>query len=236
MSPGERHSDPDACGGNAAPYVLGALTDDESVAFRRHMDSCTICREEVAALQVAAAALPAAAPQLAVPGDLKLRVMASVREDARRRAPSQSARASRRAASRTAGLRPVLAALAVAAAVVLLAVGVLGGGGASRGARVIRAEVHAPRATALLRLQDGHGELVIAGLPQSARDRVYQVWVKGSGAPQPTDALFTVSSSGEATVGVPGLVDGVKEVMVTSEPRGGSRVPTRAPVIVARLS
>jgi hypothetical protein len=31
-------------------------------------------------------------------------------------------------------------------------------------------------------------------------------------------------------------VSGVHEVLVTSEPQGGSRVPTRSPVIVARLS
>jgi hypothetical protein len=34
----------------------------------------------------------------------------------------------------------------------------------------------------------------------------------------------------------PGGVSGVREVMVTSEPRGGSRLPTTKPVIVARVS
>jgi hypothetical protein len=64
---------------------------------------------------------------------------------------------------------------------------------------------------------------------------VYEVWVKRVGAPQPTDALFTVTSRGAATVGVPGSVAGVKEVLVTSEPLGGSRVPTSTPAIIARL-
>jgi hypothetical protein len=101
---------------------------------------------------------------------------------------------------------------------------------------VIRAQVHAARASALLRLQDGQAQLLISGLPPSPRNRVYQVWLKGSGAPQATDALFTVSSRGDATVGVPGVVRGVRELMVTSEPLGGSRQPTSAPVIVAHVS
>jgi hypothetical protein len=75
-------------------------------------------------------------------------------------------------------------------------------------------------------------------MPQTAPGRVYEVWVvKGSGgSPQPTDALFNVTSAGNATVGVPGSVSGVSEVLVSSEPRGGSRSPTTAPVIVAHVS
>jgi hypothetical protein len=64
---------------------------------------------------------------------------------------------------------------------------------------------------------------------------VYELWINRGGAAQRTDALFTVTSRGAATVGVPGSVSGVKEVMVTSEPLGGSSVPTSAPVIVAHL-
>ncbi len=77
--------EPDGCGASAAPYVLGALTDEEHEAFGVHLESCSVCREEVAALQVVASALPAAAPQLSAPPELKRRLMASVREDAHRR-------------------------------------------------------------------------------------------------------------------------------------------------------
>ena len=113
---------------------------------------------------------------------------------------------------------------------------VLPSGSGSGGARVIQAQVIPANASASLRLSAGHAELNIAGMPQTAPDRVYEVWVKRSGAPQPTDALFTVTAAGDATVGVPGSVAGVREVMVTSEPLGGSRAPTRSPVIIARLS
>jgi anti-sigma-K factor RskA len=232
MSPDERNEYPESCGGNAAPYVLGALTEEESEAFRRHLDSCTICREEVAALQVVASALPAAAPQLTAPRELKLRVMGAVREDVK--AETQSPRL--RSAHRAPRWRPALAALTVAAAVALLVAVVFAPGGGTGGSRVIRAEVRAPGASALLHLDDGQAQLTVSRLPQPPRGRVYQVWLKRSGAPQPTDALFTVSGRGDATVGVPGVGHGVREVMVTSEPLGGSLHPTRAPVIVARLS
>jgi len=64
---------------------------------------------------------------------------------------------------------------------------------------------------------------------------VYELWIKRSGGPERTDALFTVSSHGEASVGVPGGTAGVKTLLVTSEPLGGSSAPTTAPVVVARL-
>ncbi len=244
MSVDRPHIDPERCGGNAAPYVLGALTPEEHEVFRRHIESCAVCREEVAALQVVASALPAAAPQTSAPPELRRRIMATVNEDARRREaqdaaaqrPAREARATRRPA--TDGWlrwRPGVAIAGVAAAVIALAfvAFVPGGGG---GTQVIRAQVLVPRASASLSVEGGHAQLSIADMPQAGPGRVYEVWRRGAGTPQPTDALFTVSAGGSATVGVPGGVAGVKEVLVTSEPLGGSRVPTRSPVIVARVA
>ena len=37
-------------------------------------------------------------------------------------------------------------------------------------------------------------------------------------------------------IGVPGDLHGVHAILVTSEPEGGSRLPTHAPVIYARMS
>jgi anti-sigma-K factor RskA len=237
----DSHVDPQLCGDNAAPYVLGALTDEEHEAFRGHLDSCAVCREEVAALQIVVSALPAVAPQLSAPPELKQSVMASVREDLRRdeelsrvesRAPMRSVR---RPALDWLRWRPLLTSSGALAVVVVLAVIALSSGGGAR-TRVIRAEVIPHGARASLRVSSGRAQLDISGLPQTAPQRVYEVWVKRSGAAQPTDALFTVTARGDATVGVPGSVDGVKVIMVTSEPLGGSKVPTTSPVIVAHLS
>jgi anti-sigma-K factor RskA len=224
------------CDGNAAPYVLGALTEDEHEAFQAHLQTCAICREEVAALQVVAAALPGAAPQLRAPSELRSRVMATVHQEAGLRSSSEPARRPRRAFAQPPRWRGALSLAAIAAAVIALAVIVLPSGTDTGGARVIQAQVIPANASASVRVSAGHAQLSIAGMPQTAPDRVYEVWVKRSGAPQPTNALFTVTAAGDASVGVPGSVDGVKEVLVTSEPLGGSRTPTRSPVIIAHLS
>jgi anti-sigma-K factor RskA len=229
----DSHIDPRQCGDNAASYVLGALTEEDHDAFRRHLDSCAVCREEVAALQVIASALPAAAPQLSAPPALKRRVMASVHEDLRRDMVGASARPPRRRPLAVLRWRPALVSAVLAAVVVVLAVVALSPGGG--GTRVIRAQAPAG-VNVSLRVSGGHAQLDISGMPQTPPQRVYEVWIKRSGAPQPTDALFTVTAQGDATVGVPGSLDGVKVIMVTSEPLGGSRVPTTSPVIIAHLS
>jgi hypothetical protein len=94
------------------------------------------------------------------------------------------------------------------------------------------------RASASLSVGGGHAQLNIADMPQVAQGRVYEVWIKrsASGRALPTDALFTVNAAGAASVGVPGGVSGVREILVTSEPLGGSRVPTLPALIVARVS
>lgn len=251
MSVDESHFDPESCGGNAAPYALGALTDEEHDAFRRHLESCSVCREEVAALQVVAAALPAAAPQLSAPPALKRRVMASVREDARRRAAHGAdeladdhrahayapARGWRAQALARLQWRPNLAAATLAVAAIALAVVAFAPGGGA-GTRVSRATVLPRGASASLSVSGGHAQLNILDMPQATPGRVYELWLKrsASGQPQPTDALFTVAADGAASVGVPGGVSGVREVLVTSEPLGGSRVPTLPALIVARVA
>jgi anti-sigma-K factor RskA len=228
--------DADGCGVNAAPYVLGALPDEEHVAFVAHLQSCALCRSEVAELEIVAAALPAVATQLSAPEELKQRVMATVERDASMHKQPAPARVRRPMRAAWPNWRPALAGASAAAVVVALLVAVLSGGGSSS-TRVIHAEVLAPRATATVSLRDGRAELDVSGMPQPTSGRVYEVWLERSGAPQPTDALFTVSGhGGDASVGVPGSVSGVTRILVTSEPLGGSSVPTRSPVIVARVS
>jgi anti-sigma-K factor RskA len=233
MSSGERPIPVNGCEENAAPYVLGALTDDELAAFLAHLDTCTVCREEVASLQTVAAALAGAVPPLPAPGGLKRRVMSQVRADeqgesSRRERPSQQR--SRSLGRWRAALAP---ALAGAAAVALLVVLLVSGGGG--GTRVIRAQVSAPGASAVVRVTGAHAEMTLTGMPQTGPGHIYEVWLKRAGAPEPTNALFTVTRGGAATVGVPGSTSGVKDVLVTAEPLGGTRVPTTAPVIVAKL-
>jgi hypothetical protein len=230
---------------DAASYVLRAMPDGEWETYREHLTRCAACAEKVAELQFVGDALLSGVPQLTAPAPVRDRVMAAVRAEselllaaghgADRAAPAP-ARPRRR--FRPLALRPLQAA---ALASVALALG-LGGGAllssGGNGARTVAAKVAAPGATASVRLSSDGAKLVVAGMPAPADGRVYQVWLDRGGArtPQPTDALFSVSRAGHASVDVPGDLDGVKAVLVTDEPLGGSRTPTRAPVISATLS
>ena len=60
------------------------------------------------------------------------------------------------------------------------------------------------------------------------------MWVdRGGAAPEPTSALFSTSRDGSASVDVPGSLDGVRAVMVTDEPPGGSAKPTGRIILTA---
>lgn len=61
---------------------------------------------------------------------------------------------------------------------------------------------------------------------------VYELWLDRPGAPpRPTDALFAVTRAGSADVQIPGSLRGVRSVLVTAEPLGGSSSPTSAPIL-----
>lgn len=88
----------------------------------------------------------------------------------------------------------------------------------------------------MLRQIGAHAELVVNGMTQPPRGKIYEVWLaRGSGAPMPTDALFGLTSAAGASVNVPGDLAGVRRVMVTAEPLGGSSRPTSTPVVVVAL-
>ncbi len=221
------------CGNDAAPYVLGALEPAEALTFAHHMQSCAVCRDEVAALAPVLDVLPACAPRYEVSAALRRRVMHAVRSEAK--AESAPARRSRRrstprpalALRRLALPRPVVVA-ALAAAVALGVVVAARSGGSP--ARVIEASF----GRAQLHVAGGQGELIVDRLPPAPPDRVYELWLqRGNGTPAPS-TLFAVTSRGTAVLGVPGGLTGVSRVLVTLEPAGGSRIPTTRAVIVVR--
>ena len=229
----------------AGAYLLHAMPDDERAGYEAHLEQCAACRAEVEHLRVAADALPASPIQLVPPPELKDRIMAVVNSEAellRAAGPDADVpardRRERRGFWQRWSLRPGLALAGVTAALVL---GVVGGQALlTEEIRTQPTEVAVTGASAELRIPEGddNATLVAHRLPHPGEGRVYQVWLqrKGSDTAEPTDALFTVRPGGEATVEVPGSLDDVAAVMVTSEPDGGSDAPTRKPIIVASLS
>ncbi|MDP9385997.1 MAG: anti-sigma factor, partial [Actinomycetota bacterium] len=136
-------------------------------------------------------------------------------------------------------LRPAVALAGVAG--LLLLGGVVGvaidQGDPAAPERTVVAQVDenfAEGATATLIVHERDSKLEVANMPVPRRDRVYQVWLKRPGkATEPTSALFVPRADGSGSVAVPGSLEGVDQVLVTSEPKGGSRRPTTSPVIAA---
>jgi len=89
-----------------------------------------------------------------------------------------------------------------------------------------------------LHQRDSRSELVMSKMPQPALGKVYEVWLSRGkhSSPQPTNALFSPTGSGNGQVDVPSSLHGIKEVMVTTEPLGGSTRPTSPPIIKVVLS
>jgi hypothetical protein len=229
---------------DAASYVLRAMPDGEWERYADHVRGCAVCAEKVAELQFVGDALLSGVPQLTAPPPIRDRVMTVVRAESElllAAGPSadRPEPVRRRRRFSLMSLRPLPA---VGLASLALALGLGGGallsGGGGVSPRTVVAKVAAPGATAHVRLTSDGAKLVMAGMPAPPDGRVYEVWLARAGkrAPEPTDALFSVSRAGNASVDVPGDLRGVKAVLVTDEPLGGSRTPTRSPVISATLS
>ena len=210
-------------------------------SFHQHLTGCAVCGGEMANLQAAADALAVGVPRKLAPESLRARVMATVHAEAEllRAAGHEADRPA--APASPAWRRRFLPAFAAAGALgVGLLIGALAINTGSTLERtqtqIIRAAVIAPghNASAELRKVGSHLELVMEGMPAPPRGRIYEVWLeRGTQAPAPTDALFSVTNEGQGSVGVPGNVSGAVKVLVTDEPLGGSSKPTRNPVIIA---
>lgn len=226
----------------AAAYVLHALEHGEAERYREHLDGCSVCRAEVSSLQPIVDSLPASTPRMFAPEVLRERVMASVRSEAElahtadaHSDRSQPARPRRRL--RGGRSRLLTAAVAMGAGLLIGALAI-NTGSQPPATHVTPAQLtSAPSgAYAVLRQVGGRAELVIAGLSPPPPGKIYELWIAREGAaPQATDALFGVTHRGSASVNVPGDLAGIRHVLVTAEPLGGSPHPTSTPIIVATL-
>ena len=132
-------------------------------------------------------------------------------------------------------LRPLPAAVLATA---LLALGVVAGVLLSGGEDTTSHPGFGPKgAQVALRVTGDHGVLDLRGMPAAPSGRVYQVWlIHGKDKPRPTHTLFTVPSDGRARVEILESLKGTDQVLVTTEPPGGSKQPTSAPLMGAKLT
>jgi hypothetical protein len=225
---------------DVAAYALHALDDAEAHAFGEHLRTCAACREELAQLQSVTDALAVGVPRTDAPPALAARIMATVYAEAEllKAAGHDADRVVRERRVRR-GLLPAFAsALALAAGLLIGAFAINTGSTTHESTEVIHAAVAIPgrRVSAEVRKVGSHLQLVVEGMPAPPPGHIYEIWLEhGAAAPQPTDALFSVTKAGAGSVGVPGDLRGVSDVLVTAEPLGGSLKPTRTPVIVAKV-
>jgi hypothetical protein len=221
----------------AGAFVLGALGDEDR-AYRAHLAGCSICRAEVAALRPVIHAVPSSVPEAVASDELRARVMAIVRSEAEllKAAGPEADLAPRRPRGWLPPAR-ALAAAGMLAAAALAAGLIINSSGPATRAIPARIAFASPRAHGVLRELGNRGELVLSGMPEPPPGKIYEVWVqRARKPPTPTNALFTVTSGGGGSVGVPESLGGVREVLVSAEPLGGSRRLTGPVLIQVSLS
>jgi anti-sigma-K factor RskA len=225
-------------------YALDALDEEEREAFEVHLETCELCRREVAQLADVVDVLPLMVDEVRPPAELRDRILSVVGADSA--LPEQRVRGfpSRRRFMLPAGLA------AAAALVLALGIGVLWGresqnvhtnaldsqvaSAMADGAHVayVRGTGVAPTASAALVLPRHSSEayLLVQGLPPTPHNKVYQFWLI-HGKTVRSEGVFTYSG-GTQIVQVH-RDSGFPSAGVTLEPGpDGSRLPTSPPVLL----
>jgi hypothetical protein len=233
MSGSEGTPQVQGCGDDVAAYALGALDPGDVDAFRQHLAQCAVCPDELAAFEQVLRELPLAGEQFQAPGRLREGVLRTIADESKRD-PAKERRRRRPRGSWFSIPRPALALAAVALMAVIVVAALQFG---STQSRVYNAIVTGSSGAAQVRVSNGRAELIVHDFAPPPAGQIYQVWLRRPHrSPEPTSALFSVTANGDGAVEVPGNLHGVKQVMVTPEPAGGTKVPTHSAVIRAQLT
>jgi anti-sigma-K factor RskA len=221
-----------------APYALDALEGDEERGFEAHLALCERCRDELAGLREAAAALAYGAAGPAPPPELKNRILDQARSERTNVVPI-----TRRRRNWTA---PLAAAAAVAACAAL---------GLGIWAATLKSDLDAARTQArnnplvsvlvqpgakfvpltgggkLAYAPSGSATLVVDA-PRAPRGKTYEAWVIDRGTP--TRAGLFRGGGGPAVIRIARRVRPGAVVAVTLERSGGVDQPTQKPLMATR--
>jgi anti-sigma-K factor RskA len=218
--------------------MLGSLEPGEAAVFEAHLTGCERCRARERWLRASVDVLPSAVEQVEPPPALRERLMETVRQEAG--VPQDAARPRPARRRRRLGdwlgdlsLRP---AAALAGVLLILGAGVAGyalrgGGGEDAKTVAVSPTAEAPKARGTIVRNGDRAILRVSNLPQR-KGRVYEVWLVQKGNPAPS-ALFQVDRNGTGSAAIPKGLDRSTQVMVSSEPAGGSEQPTTQPVLSA---
>lgn len=223
-------------------YAVDALDDLERQQFEQHLAACAECQAEVASLRETAALLTEPEAETPPPS-LREGVLAGIGQ-IRPLPPVQP----ERSGPARVRLRALPQLMAVAAAVVLLAVGAVlwhpwQGGHTTLADRIL----HAPDAVRVTeKLPGGAGELTLVksaslgravmigdGVPEPPPGKTYQLWLQHPGDGMVSAGLMP--DSREPTV-LTGDVVTANAAAITVEPASGSPQPTSEPVALFPLT
>ena len=220
-----------------APYALDALDDAEARTFEHHLAGCDRCREQLAGLREAAAALAYGAEGPAPPPALRERILEQARRERANVVPLHRRR----------WMLPASGAVAAAAACAAIGIGLwanslsnsLDGERAARQGQARALAVLAQPGTrrlpvvgaagALVVARNGDAALILTGVKRSPAHKTYEAWVLRDGKA----ARAAVFSGGprESVVALTRTVPPGAAVGVTLERAGGVDAPTQAPFI-----
>jgi anti-sigma-K factor RskA len=222
-------------------YAVDALDDTERAEFEKHLSECAACRAEVASFRSTSALLAETVAE-APPASLRDSVLAGISEV--RPLPPSPAPDERSANARRGRWLPQL--LAAAAAVVLLAAGVLAWHPWRHDSTTLADRIlHAPDAVSMTEPLAHGGELtlvrsaslgraVLVGhdVPSAPDGKTYQMWIQQPGEDMVPAGLMPAADrptvlTGDATTAA--------AVAVSVEPDGGSAQPTSDPVVLFML-
>ena len=222
-----------------AAYALGALEEPEAERLRAHLEGCEECQRQLRWLEPAVELLPRTVEQLEPPPRVRETLLQTVRREAppEAREPPRAPRESWWHRLGPAVWRP---ATAVAAAVMLVIGAVAGyliGEPNGGGTTTLQAQAmpNAKKASGTLARDGNSGILSVQGMPTLASNQVYEVWVQRGRKLEPS-SLFVPRTNHSAEAAVPDGLDGADAVLVTKEPRGGTRQPTSSPVLSVQVN
>lgn len=224
----------------AGAFVLGALEQDEVEAIRRHLATCTRGHPELAELGGVVPYLALVAEPLEPSDDVRRRIFEQLSGHASRR-PVASGRPGFGSGRVRWAAFALVAALMLGIGGAALLLGRIGDTGAyaaqeaaaaalaaqpgSRSLDLVPAATGGPSGTAVVGA-DGHGIVLLHGLPATTGRQVFEVWLiaSDSGAPAPAGPLNTTADGRgwlETLAGRGGLT-----VAITREPGPGATTPT----------
>jgi hypothetical protein len=233
-------------------FALDALDPEERTDFEAHLDTCAVCRQEMAELSATAARLGSVA-ELQPPAAMRARVLEAVSRTPQHR-PTVVSLQAHRSARRTPAL---LLAAATVTAVLGIGVGVQQ---YQENQDLERAQVAAAREDAMISEvlaaedklvrdaqadsgmqltvvttpQSDNAVVSMGDLPQLPEGRTYQVWRIAGDKPDSAAVMGTDDLNNDD---VTMLIDAedADAVAVTEEPTGGSEQPTTDALVAVKL-